>query len=499
MRSKILSSTSTFNGVSYNTHKTHNSKGELMKIKNFGYLQSSKGVEPDEIKTFLKAYSNRNTRVKDKQFHAMISCKGREYGKEELTNIAEDWLQKMGYGDNPYLIVFHSDTKNNHVHMVSTRIGKDGKKVKDNMEKIKAQAFINEIMKKDPKQDCRVMISNLKSFSFSTTNQAKLYFEVSGYSLKEDQVLLKLYKYGLLQGEIPLNDIENRLKLCSPDKQRLKQLQAIFNKYMKEYGSKPYPVFEPLKGNRIGKQIGYRSELSDFLKEKFGIEIIFHGKEGKDPYGYSIIDHSGKHIFKGSEVFSLKDLINGKTKSTAQKVGISRESDKEAYHKITGFKEVVFQFKFQPNKSEVRLKLLAALEEYPTVLEGLQAFNLKVLEYRNRLYLLDSQNQFFVSLESLLNTDEYNRFASLLNVPVIEKKRNQNDFQANKTLSSGHSEERDYATSQKDSSLDLLEGKLTQENAPVNVSLSISEDVDDEAINGRDRRKNRTIKRKNTR
>ncbi|WP_262885543.1 hypothetical protein [Lunatibacter salilacus] len=41
------------------------------------------------MKTFLKVHSYRNSRVKHQQFHAMISCKGREYHKKKLTEIAE--------------------------------------------------------------------------------------------------------------------------------------------------------------------------------------------------------------------------------------------------------------------------------------------------------------------------------------------------------------------------------------------------------------------------
>lgn len=118
MTVKILSSTSTFNGVSYNTNKTQSAKGELMKFRNFGYLQSASKVTPDEMKTYLKVHSNRNNRVKNQQFHIVISCKGREFDNKELTDMAEKWLHKMGYGTNPYLIVFHGDTKNNHVHVV---------------------------------------------------------------------------------------------------------------------------------------------------------------------------------------------------------------------------------------------------------------------------------------------------------------------------------------------------------------------------------------------
>lgn len=487
MRVKILSSTSTFNGVSYNTRKTHTSKGELMKIKNFGFLQSSNGVTPDEIKTFLKAYSNRNTRVKDKQFHAMISCKGREYNKEELTKIAEGWLQKMGYGDNPFLIVFHSDTKNNHVHVVSTRIGKDGKKIKDNMERIKAQTFLNEIMKLDPKQDCQKSISNLKYFYLSTPNQARLYFEAQGYHLKEEQGLIKLFKFGLLQGEIQLKEIERQAKAGTQDQQRIKQLKAIINKYMRIYRSNPNPVYEPLRGNKTGKQKGYRSELSLYLKDKFGIELIFHGKDGKTPYGYTIIDHSGKNIFKGGEVFPLKELIAGKSTSREKEVATPREEGIA----VGTVPNKDFKSDFLPNTKEYRLKILSALEEYPTVHEGLLTFNLEILAFKNRLYLLDTHNQYFGSLEGLLTPKEYSKFSSQLKDSA---KHFREDLPMENWLI--HSQQRNVSEPFKDSSIhNQLEGS-TYDNRTVQVSLSIDEDVDDEVLHGRERKKQRRNTRK---
>ncbi|WP_234364424.1 hypothetical protein [Lunatibacter salilacus] len=54
MTVKILSSTSTFNGVSYNTNKTQSAKGELMTFKNFGYLQTAQKVTPDEIEYHVR-------------------------------------------------------------------------------------------------------------------------------------------------------------------------------------------------------------------------------------------------------------------------------------------------------------------------------------------------------------------------------------------------------------------------------------------------------------
>lgn len=166
-----------------------------------------------------------------------------------------------------------------------------------------------------------------------------------------------------MQGETALNDLESRINSYSPNNARIKQLKVIFEKYRKIFNSKPLPVYEPLKGNRLGKQIGYRSEMADFLKEKFGVEIIFHGKEGKDHYCYTIIDHSKKIIFKGSEVFPLKELTRAETEQKIKIINFTSYSDRKAYQNITGTNDTIFRYKPVPQSSAYRLKLLSALEE----------------------------------------------------------------------------------------------------------------------------------------
>ncbi|MEX2511677.1 MAG: relaxase/mobilization nuclease domain-containing protein [Cyclobacteriaceae bacterium] len=500
MTVKILSSTSTFNGVSYNTNKTQSAKGELMTFRNFGYLQTSPKVTPDEMKTFLKVHSNRNTRVQNQQFHAMISCKGREFEKKELTEMAEKWLHKMGYGNNPYLVVFHGDTKNNHVHMVSSRIGNDGKKINDSMERIRAQKSMLEIMDRNPENECSKLIKQLNSFSFSTLNQAKLYLESRGYGLKEADGNLSLYKFGLLQGELPIQKLTAITDSYDPDKARIKQLHALFEKYRKVYCSTPVGTFEPLKGNRLGKPTGYRSEMADFLKEKFGVELIFHGKEGKPLYGYTIIDHNKKIIFKGSEIYPLKDLIREETKDKLKVLNFASQSDKSAYQNLTGTSDTVFRYKRLPRQAAYRLKLLSVLEGFPHLQPGLDQYQLNLLVNEKHLYLLDSKERFFISLDAVLNTAEYNRFAKLWEVPTLdEKSKAENNTKI--------PESRDLLPVQPDfqgTTPEALENTTAEPERdteiPIsNLNLDIHQDVDDEALHGRRRNKEKGNKRKSIR
>ncbi|MDE0561587.1 relaxase/mobilization nuclease domain-containing protein [Algoriphagus sp. NF] len=434
MRVKILSSTSSFNGVTYNTNKTQNEKGELTRLRNFGYLQDTKDVGPNEVKNYLIAHSNRNTLVKDKQFHAMISCKGREYSKEELTDIAHEWIDKMGYGANPFLIVFHKDTANNHVHIVSSRIDREGKKISDSFEKLRAQEAINEIMRLNPKHEAVKAADSLMEFRFSTRAQGFLFLENLGFKVREKDGQIELIKYGSVQGQIPVSEFNQKIQSYQLDKDRAKQLKAILDRYSKVYQSLPICLFEPKPGGKEGNQTGYRSDLGDFIRDKFGLQLVFHGKDGKRPYGYSLIDHLNKIIFKGSEVFPIQRFFeqNGENQS------------------------------YQPEKSgkekpldliEAKVKLQSALNDFSTVRQGLENHALKLENRDGYSYLKTAQGD--IAASDILSAEQQLALRQY--------------FQESEPHKEGQSQ----------TIFDL---------APV---LNIADDIDDESVHGRKRSKKR--------
>src|SRR5699024_2082705 len=72
---KILSSTGTFAGVKYNTDKMKNEKGELMKVANMPHVDGL-NISESECKDYFIAHSSVNKKVKNAQFHAVISADG---------------------------------------------------------------------------------------------------------------------------------------------------------------------------------------------------------------------------------------------------------------------------------------------------------------------------------------------------------------------------------------------------------------------------------------
>ena len=81
---------------------------------------------------------------------AHISLDFSAQDRDKLTNqkmveIADEYLQKMGYGNTQVLIVRHNDTDHPHLHMVLNRIDNDGKRISDRNERIRSTKVCKEL------------------------------------------------------------------------------------------------------------------------------------------------------------------------------------------------------------------------------------------------------------------------------------------------------------------------------------------------------------------
>lgn len=351
---------SSFPGVKYNDKKINDEKGELMLMKNFpSFIDKSSSKE--EVKNYLASVS-KNEKVKKPQFHAALSTKFREHSKEELSQIAEKFMDEMGYGNQPFIVVFHSDTENNHVHIVSTRVDKQtGKKINDSYEKLKAQKALAKVMEKMYGISNEENIDKLLSYKISSLKQLELLLERNGFRLvqsKENETGWDILKNGVREKTITGNQLVFDNKKNSS---RTKQIRAILNKYKGLCSNKVFKVedrrhLEKMlpeeKQKENGKpKIEFESELQKKLKAIFGIDIVFHHKNGQTPFGYSLIDNKNGSVYKGSEIMKMNDLFE-LTSAAMDKRLFERLKDFNIPDKET--KAVLLNF-LQPNYPENKL------------------------------------------------------------------------------------------------------------------------------------------------
>lgn len=310
---------SDFPGVNYNDKKIDKGKGELMMMKNFpSFINESSGKE--QVRDYLKAISVGNKKVLKPQFHATISTKFREHSKEELAKIAEDFMEEMGYGKQPFVTVFHNDTENNHIHIITTRVDKKtGKKINDSYEKLKAQKALAFTLEKLYGIKSEEVLNKLLDYKVSSLHQFETLLNRNGYKLSKntnDAKSLTILKNGVIQRTLS----GDQLFLDSrKNEKRTKQLKAIFSKYKEIYSNKVFKVEdfrkqeamlpEEKQKNDWTPKIEFESELQKKLRDVFGIDLVFHQKDEFQPFGYTVIDHKKGAVCKGSEVMKMNELF----------------------------------------------------------------------------------------------------------------------------------------------------------------------------------------------
>lgn len=323
---KILKPSSTFHGIDYNERKKSKGKAALLFFNNFMHLQEgAKTINRKEAKDFMNWWSDSNKRTQNKQFHAILSCKGKSIPLKRLKDYGLEIMDKLGYQSNPILVYGHDDTQHYHIHIITTRIDGNGKKVPHQFERKRANQILNQIIGTDYSKEVKNDIDQVISFHAQTLAQYKILFELRGYDTKADNVNLNLFKYGTKQGELPLQEIEN--KINQPFGNNSEQIAALIYKYKKQYAVK---LEKENDGKYTTKKKTWQSDLTRFLHQRFGLQFIFFSAKGHEqPYGYTIIDHTNKVVYKGSDVLKMQVLLNSESVPANEKNEIDSKLEKQ--------------------------------------------------------------------------------------------------------------------------------------------------------------------------
>ena len=291
MIATILPGSADFHAVGYNEHKVYKGVATLLEMQNFGGLDASEHPTAKQLVQFLQFYSSQNSRIQKPQFHVAISCKGHEMSEQQLLDFAHRYLQEMGYAEpgQPWLIYAHHDTDNTHLHIVTSRVSPDGRKIQHDHERRRSQTVIDKILGMDRQQKTDKDIEAAKQYSFSSFAQFKAVMGTMGYEVfqKDGNVFVK--QGGRIQKKLPLTEIEALFKKGYQDKARNRQLRAYLKKYRCVCANK--------------------EELQNEMKKNFGVDVVFFGKKDK-PYGYMLIDHANKTVIHGARVLAVEELLD---------------------------------------------------------------------------------------------------------------------------------------------------------------------------------------------
>ncbi|MFY0256461.1 relaxase/mobilization nuclease domain-containing protein [Chitinophaga sp. 30R24] len=335
----INASRSLSNVLHYNENKVKQSVAELIHSKNYAKDTERLGFT-DKIRT-LQRLTELNTRTKVNSIHISLNFDPSEnIDNSTLQKIADQYMQKIGFGEQPYLVYKHTDASHPHIHIVTTNIQRNGKRIElHNIGKIKSEPARKEIENmfqlvkadlrrcnrryeikpinsekviygKSAKSGTKRAITNVLDNvlpKYKYTSLPELNAILRQYNVLADQggKESRIYKNGGLVYRV-LNERGDKVGVPIPashiyNKPTLKKLQQYFevnhglrNKYkMRMQNAVDFAI-----AKRPGLSV---ADLKDSLhKEK--INLVIRQNDQGIIYGLTYVDHLTKCVFNGSDL-----------------------------------------------------------------------------------------------------------------------------------------------------------------------------------------------------
>ena len=89
-------------------------------------------------------YLEANRRTTNTVFHASLNPSPEDrLTDEQLRKIACEYMERMGYGEQPYIVFKHKDISREHLHIVSLRVGLDGRKLAHDFEARRSREILD--------------------------------------------------------------------------------------------------------------------------------------------------------------------------------------------------------------------------------------------------------------------------------------------------------------------------------------------------------------------
>ena len=123
-------------------------------MKEESRILEAEGVMPPEVKDMVQDFKDQtllNPRLKNTVGHISLSFSPKDAPRMTdalMTQIAKEYMQKMGITDTQYLLVRHLDQSHPHCHLVYNRVGNNGQTISDKNIKIRNAKVCRELTEK---------------------------------------------------------------------------------------------------------------------------------------------------------------------------------------------------------------------------------------------------------------------------------------------------------------------------------------------------------------
>ncbi|MHA3044333.1 conjugal transfer protein MobB [Riemerella anatipestifer] len=254
-----------------------------------------------------------------------------EVSDNDFKEIAAEYMQEMGYGNQPFVVFKHTDIERTHIHIVSVCVDEQGKKINDAFEKRKSMRVCRALEEKfglqsalDKKEgEDKVLFqpvdyrkADIKSQLASIVRYIPQYYQFQ--SLGEYTALLQLLNIGTekvegeLHGEHRRGLVyfaldENGEKASNPFKSSLFGKKAglpSLEKQMEQHKPQLNKQDKSTLKQHIKNALKTTQSKAEFRKALIPhkISVIFRENDQGRLYGVTFIDHNTRRVWNGSRL-----------------------------------------------------------------------------------------------------------------------------------------------------------------------------------------------------
>lgn len=223
----------------------------------------------DKVLRDMQALIPEKCRTKKTVFHCSLNPHPDEkLSDEQLTQIAKEYMEALGYGKQPYIVFKHNDIAREHIHIVSLRIDGEGKKINDKFEKRRSKKITDALERKYN------LIPSAKVGEKEVTETPKL--DTTKGNIKEQissitRSVLKHYKFCSL-GD--LNAILSRYHLTVEEVKTEFRGKRYDGLVYVPTDDKANKLSTPIHASDIGRGVGYTAVQNKMQKSKQAIKPL---------------------------------------------------------------------------------------------------------------------------------------------------------------------------------------------------------------------------------
>lgn len=332
MIAKIGRGSNLYGTLAYNQLKVEKENGQILFTNRIIETPNGQYSVAQLVRSF-EPYLIANRNTEKQTLHISLNPDPKDnVSDEKFKLIAQEYMQELGYGEQPFIVFKHTDIDRSHIHIVSVCVDEEGKKISDKFEKRRSMNICRELenkyglisaTEKGHRQNGKIFhpvnyqTGDVKSQIASVVRYLSKYYQFQ--TLGEYNALLSFFNITTekieseLQGKIrkgllyiPLNKKGERAG--HPFKASLFGKNAGLTALELHYEKSK----ETLKNHsakltiKASIEIAFQStnDEKNFKKQlaEQGINVMVRRNDTGRIYGITFIDHNSKTVWNGSRL-----------------------------------------------------------------------------------------------------------------------------------------------------------------------------------------------------